>query len=489
MLRTPSHKFASSTAAPSEQQTRATWPTSKARGRISLQSCAAALIIAESLAFAVAGIAAAALGAHEFRWSALNVEDWQAHAMIFAACSHLIWARLFGVYRTKSILRPSHALRRLPLSVLTTFMVLLVIVVASKSAETYSRLWCFSWASLTFALIAATRLAFFNLISRAMENGACVERALSVGMFGDPIAENEIERHTRNEVRVIERVSLSNLADVASLADWITRDEIDQIYLATPWEHIPMVLQKLHLLQHLSARVYVLPSTPSLGPLIAKVSTLGARPSFCAIEEPIPGWSLWFKRLEDIVLASSALLVLSPLLVLVAVAIRLDSRGPIFFRQVRTGFNGRTFELWKFRSMYAEMTDHHAETQTSRHDPRVTNVGRIIRRTSIDELPQLINVIQGTMSLIGPRPHALATKAEGRELNELVDYYAVRHRVKPGLTGWAQIHGLRGELDSIEKLQKRVDYDIEYIDRWSIWLDIMIIFKTILLLFHDSSAY
>lgn len=127
--------------------------------------------------------------------------------------------------------------------------------------------------------------------------------------------------------------------------------------------------------------------------------------------------------------------------------------------------------------------------ETSRHDPRVTNVGRIIRRTSIDELPQLINVIQGTMSLIGPRPHALATKAEGRELNELVDYYAVRHRVKPGLTGWAQIHGLRGELDSIEKLQKRVDYDIEYIDRWSIWLDIMIIFKTILLLFHDSSAY
>jgi polysaccharide biosynthesis protein PslA len=488
MPRPPSN-IASNMAAPSQQQTRATGPTSKARGRISLHGCAAALMVAECLAFGLAGIAVAPLGAREFRGSVLNVEDWQAQVIVFAACSHLVWARLFGVYRTKSILRPRHALQRLPLSILTTFMVLLVIVVALKSAEIYSRLWAFSWASLTFALIAATRLAFFNFVSRAMENGACVERALSVGMFGDPIAENEIERHTRNEVRVIERVRLSNLADIASLADWITRDEIDQIYLATPWEHVPTVLQELHLLHHLSARVYVLPSTPSLGPLIAKVSTLGGRPSFCVIEEPIPGWSLWFKRIEDLVVAASALLVLSPLLVLVAVAIRLDSRGPIFFRQFRTGFNGRTFELWKFRSMYADMTDHHAETQTSRHDPRVTNVGRIIRRTSIDELPQLINVIQGTMSLIGPRPHALATKAEGRELNELVDYYAVRHRVKPGLTGWAQIHGLRGELDSIEKLQKRVDYDIEYIDRWSIWLDIMIIFKTILLLFHDSSAY
>jgi lipopolysaccharide/colanic/teichoic acid biosynthesis glycosyltransferase len=139
--------------------------------------------------------------------------------------------------------------------------------------------------------------------------------------------------------------------------------------------------------------------------------------------------------------------------------------------------------------MYADMTDHHAQTQTSRDDPRVTHVGWIIRRTSIDELPQLFNVIQGAMSLIGPRPHALATRAEGRELDELVDYYAVRHRVRPGMTGWAQIHGLRGELDSVEKLRKRVDYDIEYIEQWSFWLDIKILFKTILLVFGDTSAY
>ena len=399
---------------PPEQEPAATSPPRDIARRISLHSCVAALIVADFIAFALAG-SLAPLGLAEFGSIGLSVEDWRVEAIICAACSHLIWARLFGVYRVKSILRRSYALRRLPFSVMATFMFLLVIVVAGKSAQNYSRLWLFCWAGLSYALIVAIRLAFFELISRAMKKGACVERALSVGMFCDPIAENEIELHTRNEVRVIERMSLRDIADVASLAGWITRDEIDRIYISAPWEHVPIILQKLHLLRHLSARVYVLPSSPSFGPLITEVSSLGERPSFCALKEPILGWSLWLKRVEDIVVASSALLALSPVLALVALMIRLESPGPIFFRQVRTGFNGRTFELWKFRSMYADRTDHHAQTQTSRDDPRVTRVGRIIRRASIDELPQLINVIEGAMSLIGPRPHALATRAEGRD--------------------------------------------------------------------------
>ena len=139
--------------------------------------------------------------------------------------------------------------------------------------------------------------------------------------------------------------------------------------------------------------------------------------------------------------------------------------------------------------MFVEDADHHAEVQTSRSDPRVTRVGRFIRRTSLDELPQIFNVLMGTMSIVGPRPHALHTRAEGRNLEELVDYYAVRHRVRPGMTGLAQVNGLRGELDSTEKLQKRVDFDIKYIDNWTIWLDIKIIFKTMMLVFGDSTAY
>jgi exopolysaccharide biosynthesis polyprenyl glycosylphosphotransferase len=201
------------------------------------------------------------------------------------------------------------------------------------------------------------------------------------------------------------------------------------------------------------------------------------------------GWSLWFKRAEDLTIAVLALLVLSPALALIALAIRIDSPGPIFFRQVRIGFNGRTFRLRKFRSMFVEMTDHHAQTQTRKGDPRVTCVGRFIRSTSLDELPQLLNVIEGSMSIVGPRPHALATQTGGRNIDELVDCYAVRHRVKPGITGWAQIQGFRGELDNVEKLRNRVDYDLAYIDKWTIWLDLEIIFRTIKLIFNDKRAY
>ena len=139
--------------------------------------------------------------------------------------------------------------------------------------------------------------------------------------------------------------------------------------------------------------------------------------------------------------------------------------------------------------MRAETTDHHASVQTSRDDPRVTAVGRIIRRTSLDELPQFFNVLQGSMSVVGPRPHALKTRAEGRPLEEVADFYAARHRVKPGLTGWAQINGYRGELDTIEKVQKRVSYDIEYIENWSTWLDIKIIMRTVMLVLYDPAAY
>lgn len=366
---------------------------------------------------------------------------------------------------------------------------MLVIAVATKTSGNYSRLWFFSWLLLSVALVLLGRFAVLEHVRRVMEKGAYVYKALSIGVFCDPVWPREIQRQTNNEVRVAESLRLQAIDELALLSERIARDEIDRVYIAAPWVDIPIVLRKLHLLRHLSTRVFVLPGDRNVRLKVAGISFLEDRPLFCAIEEPIHGWALWLKRMEDIVLAGSALLVLSPLLALVALAIRLDSPGPVFFRQDRAGFNGRIFKLWKFRSMFEDATDLHAEVQTSRGDPRVTRVGQFMRRTSIDELPQLFNVLQGTMSIVGPRPHALSTRTEGRNLAELVDYYAVRHRVRPGMTGWAQIHGLRGELDSIEKLQNRVDYDIEYIDRWTMWLDIEIIFKTLLIVFRDSRAY
>ena len=177
------------------------------------------------------------------------------------------------------------------------------------------------------------------------------------------------------------------------------------------------------------------------------------------------------------------------LLLLIALAIKLDSRGPVFFKQVRYGFNNTLIRVWKFRSMYSDMADVHCDVQTCKDDPRITRVGQFLRRSSLDELPQLFNVLFGSMSLVGPRPHALSTKAEGSLFTDIVDRYAARHRVKPGITGWAQVNGWRGETDTVEKIQKRVDFDLYYIDNWSIWFDIQILLKTIFVILKDDNAY
>jgi exopolysaccharide biosynthesis polyprenyl glycosylphosphotransferase len=195
------------------------------------------------------------------------------------------------------------------------------------------------------------------------------------------------------------------------------------------------------------------------------------------------------KSVFDRTIALLALLLLSPVMALVALAIRLDSRGPVLFRQKRLGFNNELIDVWKFRSMYTDRTDANASRLVTRDDPRVTPVGRFIRRTSLDELPQLINVLLGTLSLVGPRPHALHAKAADRLYHEVVDGYFARHKVKPGITGLAQIRGWRGETDTEEKLRSRVASDLEYIESWSLLLDLYILARTPVSLLKSENAY
>jgi polysaccharide biosynthesis protein PslA len=456
--------------------------------RISLHSCAAALMATDAAVLILSG-AALAFVIGEGRVGAALFADWQLWALAFSVFYNFLVARTYGVYATAHILNLRRAFRRVPLALLTTFSTLLVIAVATKTAESYSRLWFFSWATLSGSLILLLRYYALTRAHACLARGHYVSKALSVGVFCDPIRPAEIARETGNEVRVLNTLRIENIGELATFSDMIARDEIDHVYIAALWVDIPAVLRNVNLLRHLSTRVFILAGDRAVRSNVVAVSMFGERLSFCAIEEPIHGWSLWMKRMEDILISSAALAVLAPLMLAVALAVKLESKGPVFFRQTRVGFNGRTFALWKFRSMYADKTDHHAAKQTSRNDPRVTRVGRFIRRTSLDELPQLLNVLFGEMSIIGPRPHALQTKTQGKNLDELVDYYAVRHRVKPGMTGWAQVNGYRGELDSFEKLQNRVDFDIEYIDNWSLWLDARIIFMTMMLVFRDKAAY
>jgi exopolysaccharide biosynthesis polyprenyl glycosylphosphotransferase len=196
------------------------------------------------------------------------------------------------------------------------------------------------------------------------------------------------------------------------------------------------------------------------------------------------------KWLFDKVVGTLALIVLSPIMLAVAIAIKLDSKGPVLFKQRRYGFNNELVEIYKFRSMYTEQTDRTAAKLVTRDDPRVTRVGRFIRRTSLDELPQLLNVVfTGNLSLVGPRPHAVHAKAENHLYDEAVDGYFARHRVKPGITGWAQINGWRGETDSKEKILRRVEHDLYYIENWSILFDIYILARTPFALLKSEGAY
>ena len=213
---------------------------------------------------------------------------------------------------------------------------------------------------------------------------------------------------------------------------------------------------------------------------------LAGVPMLTVFEKPLSGWNYLIKGVEDRALGVLMTIVAAPVLLLIALAIKLDSPGPVLFRQQRFGFNNKIFTVYKFRTMYDRPGEEESVPQATRNDPRITRVGRLLRRTSLDELPQLFNVLQGTMSLVGPRPHAVAhNEAFAAAVRE---YYA-RHRVKPGITGWAQVNGFRGETDTREKLERRVEYDLYYIDNWSLQLDLKIILMTLLVGFVNRHAY
>ena len=207
-------------------------------------------------------------------------------------------------------------------------------------------------------------------------------------------------------------------------------------------------------------------------------------------DKPLAEWDAVLKMVFDRLVGTLALVALAPVMLMVALAVKLDSKGPALFRQKRYGFNNELIEVFKFRSMYTEQLDIKADKLVTRNDPRVTRVGRFIRKTSLDELPQLFNVVfKGNLSLVGPRPHAVNAKAAAALYDEVVDGYFARHRVRPGITGWAQINGWRGETDTSEKIQKRVECDLFYIENWSIFLDMYVLAATPISLIKTKNAY
>ncbi|MBX3597219.1 MAG: undecaprenyl-phosphate glucose phosphotransferase [Rhizobiaceae bacterium] len=406
-------------------------------------------------------------------------------------------------YQVNTLLHPRRALRPILTSWGATFAVLAIFAFLTRMSEEFSRVWYFGWFVTGLVALIAVRFVMARIARRWVRNGRMERRAIIVG--GGERAESLIralEAQPYSDIRICgifddrddARSPLlvaghPKLGTIAELIEFGRIARIDMLIVSLPLtaeKRVRTLLKDLWVLPvdiRLSAHASDLSFRPR------SYSYIGNVPMFDIYDRPISNWDSVAKRLFDIVIGSFALLLLSPIMLVTAIAVKLDSKGPVFFRQQRHGFNNEVIQVLKFRSMYTDKADPAGRNSVRRGDPRVTSVGRIIRKTSIDELPQLFNVLAGSLSLVGPRPHVVTAFARDRQYHEIVEGYFARHRVKPGITGWAQINGLRGEVDTEEKIRRRTEYDLYYIENWSIWFDLKILLLTPFSLFNTENAY
>ena len=258
-----------------------------------------------------------------------------------------------------------------------------------------------------------------------------------------------------------------------------------EVYITLPLGSQPRILQLLEQLQGTTASLFFVPDVFGISIIQGRLQDVNGVPVVGILETPFTGVNEVVKRISDVILAALILLLISPILLVLAIGVKLSSPGPVIFKQRRNGLDGEEIIVYKFRSMRV-MDNGAVVKQATKGDPRITPFGAFIRKTSLDELPQFINVLQGRMSIVGPRPHAVAHNEEYRQL---IKAYMVRHKVKPGITGWAQVNGLRGETDTVDKMKARVEYDLEYLRNWSLGLDLQIIVRTVRLMLFDRHAY
>ena len=371
--------------------------------------------------------------------------------------------------------------------------VMLLLAFTFKVSADFSRLVLLSWFGATpVALFAghALRLRAHWVFA----NSAAVPRYIIIG--ANNVGFELLRRLPRKgflgffDFRSADRVSQWVSPDqlvghCKGVAEYVSANGVSAIYIALPMSNVPRIGEMIRELRDTTASIYFLPDVFAFDLIQGKLVDINGMPAVSVCDTPFYGMDAVLKRAFDLVFAGFALVIGAPLLALLALGVKLSSRGPVLFRQRRYGLNGEEINVYKFRSMTV-CEDGAKVAQATRNDPRTTAFGRFLRRTSLDELPQLFNVIEGKMSLVGPRPHAVAHNEQYRKL---ICGYMIRHKVRPGITGWAQVNGLRGETDTVEKMSARVKFDIEYLNQWSIWMDIRILVRTVLLVVRDDKAY
>jgi len=411
---------------------------------------------------------------------------------------------LNGQYRQDHLANLRRVLPRALLCWGIAITLIVQLAFALKVTEEFSRVWLFSWFVGGAIGLTVLRVLTSQLMERFARAGFVGER---IAIYGAGTRGRMLLEHLRNESdNYLHLVGVfadeedatdgpsmaPRVVPDGSLADLLTAAQkgyIDTVILALPWASSERLWNLVQALEAVSVDVQLCPA-----PLGAKlpchdVQRVASIPMLSLWTRPLRSWHGAAKWVEDKLLALVALAFFGPLMLIIAALIRLDSPGPVLFRQKRFGFNNEAIHVLKFRTMYVDRQDVTGAQRTTRDDPRVTRVGRFLRRTSLDELPQLLNVLKGDMSIVGPRPHAVAMKVGDRYYFEAVRGYAARHRVKPGITGWAQVNDLRGEIDTVRKAEYRVIYDLHYVNHWSLFLDLWIVLMTFKSLVSTRNAY
>ncbi|MEZ0232252.1 MAG: undecaprenyl-phosphate glucose phosphotransferase [Methylophilaceae bacterium] len=426
-------------------------------------------------------------------------EPFNGYYLILALLTYFVSSHVYeqiDLYRTWRSGKVLAYMRDVLFGWMIVISVILVIGYAADVSAQYNENLLLKWAVIAPVVLFLSHLAIRKIASDLHKNGV-VRSVVIVGandlghrlmrrIHDDPYLFMDIKGFfdDRDMVR-LHQDTPALLGKIADIAAYARTHSIDIIFISLPISAQPRIKKMFDELQDTTASIYFVPDIYIFDLVQARFDDVGGVPVVAICETPFTGYNTLIKRASDIVLAAAILLLLLPIMLLIAAAVKLTSSGNVIFKQRRYGLNGEEIIVYKFRSMTVSEDGKHV-AQAQKNDQRLTRIGAFLRRSSLDELPQFINVLQGRMSIVGPRPHAIAHNEQYRKL---IKGYMLRHKVKPGITGWAQINGLRGETETLEKMQERVEFDLDYLRNWSLSLDLWIIFRTAIVVFKHDNAY
>lgn len=452
-------------------------------------------------AFDVFAVVGAGLAAYYYKFGDLNVSDHYVSALCIAAATTVIIFPFFHIYESIRVKGFWQYISNLIQALATDLLILAGLAFFTKTGEDFSRTWFGWWALFAFVLLILFRCTLLVALRIMRSRGWNERRVIVIGAsdLGEKLAETVqqalwtgfrivtlFDENAANKPSSIAGIPVQQMPE--NISQYLAKltDPIDEIWLALPLGAEKQLRSLLHELRHHTISIRYVLDLFGMDLLNHSITDLAGFPALNLNASPMVGMNRLVKAIEDRFIAAFILVLISPILMLIALGVKLTSKGPVFFKQLRHGWDGKIIEIYKFRTMYLHEEEHGKVTQAKLNDDRITPLGKFLRKSSLDELPQFFNVLQGRMSIVGPRPHAVA---HNEFYKDSIRAYMQRHKVKPGITGWAQVNGWRGETEMLEKMQKRVEYDLYYIENWSLAFDVKIIFLTVLQGFIHKNAY